>query len=69
MGQQEVYTLLEKHKDEWLSSRDIYSKLKASSGSVITSLHKLRKSKTVNFKMAKLGKTSNREVYVYRFKQ
>ena len=69
MGQQEVYDTLKKNKGKWLSSKEIAKSLKSSSGSVITSLHKLRKSKTVSFKMAKLGKISNREVYVYRFKK
>lgn len=67
MGQQEVYTLLKRHSDKWLSAREIAKKLKASSGSVINSLKKLRKAKIIGFKFEK--RIANRKVYVYKFRK
>jgi len=71
MGQQEVYTLLKRHRNKWLSAREIAEKLKMSSGSVITSLKKLRKCNIVNYKLT-TGATksgSKRKVYIYRFRK
>ncbi len=68
MGQQEVYDLLKRYGNKWLSSKEIAKKLKASSGSVITSLKKLREGKIISFKMGKTpGKNNNRKIYLYRF--
>lgn len=67
MGQQEVYSFLKKHRSKWYSSRDIADKLSSSSGSVITSLHKLRKGGIIAFKLQK--RIANRKVYVYRFRK
>ncbi len=67
MGQEEVYTLLKRHKEKWLSAKEIAKRLKASSGSVITSLKKLREGKIISFKLAK--RIANRKVYVYRFRK
>ncbi len=65
MGQQEVYDILKKHRNKWLSSKEIAKKLKTSSGSAITSLKKLREGKIISFKLEK--RIANRKVYVYRF--
>jgi len=65
MGQQEVYDLLKKHRNKWLSSKEIAKKIKASSGSVINSLKKLREGNIISFKFVK--RVANRKVYVYRF--
>jgi biotin operon repressor len=71
MGQEDVYLLLKKHKKRWLSSREIIDMSKKSSGSVITSLQKLRKSGIVDFKMGKATARliGRRKVYIYRFKK
>ena len=72
MGQQEVYDVLKRYKNgtKWLSTREIADKLKASAGSTITSLKKLRESNVISFKYekrpTKLG--GKKLVYVYRFK-
>ena len=65
MGQQEVYNLLKKYRKKWFSTKEIVDKLKISSGSVTSSLKKLRESNSINFKLEK--KIANRKVYVYRF--
>ncbi len=67
MGQQDVYDLLKKHKNKWLSSKEIAKRLKASSGSVITSLKKLREGRIISFKLEK--RIANKKVYVYRFRK
>ena len=64
MGQQEVYDLLKRHRNKWLSAREMVDKLKISSGSVINSLKKLREGKIIGFKLEK--RIANRKVYVYR---
>ena len=68
MGQQEVYSLLKKHRAKWFTSKEIASKLNASLGSVTTCLKKLRDSSAVNFKYPnKQGQGKNS--YVYRFRE
>ena len=68
MGQQEVYTLLKKHKDKWFTSKEIANKLKASLGSVTTCLKKLRDSSAVSFKYPnKSGQGKNS--YIYKFRE
>ena len=69
MGQQEVYIFLKKHRKKWFFSRDIADKLKISIGSVLTSLKRLRKTKMVDYKLAKeaTGWVGKRKAYVYRF--
>ena len=68
MGQQEVYTLLKKHKSKWFTSKDIAKKLHASLGSVTTCLKKLRDSSAVSFKYPnKQGQRKNS--YVYKFRE
>ena len=71
MGQQEVYNFLKRHRNKWISAREIISKLKISQGAVAMSLSKLRKGKIINHKLAKksAGGSSKRKVYVYRFKE
>ena len=70
MGQQEVYSLLKRHRKKWLPSKEIAKRLKVSSGSVVCSLNKLRKSDIISYKMSKVpGKNNNRKVYVYRFRK
>lgn len=71
MGQEEVYLLLKRNKTRWLSAREIIDKLKKSSGSVITSLQKLRRGKIISFKFGKrpTKPTGRRNVYIYRFKK
>lgn len=71
MGQQEVYELLRRHRNKWFSAREIAEKLKMSSGSLMNSLKKLRKSKTVNYKLTKRATKSGskREIYVYGFRK
>ena len=68
MGQQEVYTLLKKHKSKWFTSKDIAIKLHASLGSVTTCLKKLRDSSAVSFKYPnKQGQGKN--FYIYKFRE
>jgi len=67
MGQQEVYDLLKRHRKKWLSTREVADKLKISSGSVTMSLKKLRKTKLVDYKLARtLTNRPDRRGYVYR---
>ena len=68
MGQQEVYSLLKKHKAKWFTSKEIADKLRASVGSVTTCLKKLRDSSDVSFKYPhklRQGKNS----YIYKFRE
>ena len=68
MGQQEVYTLLKKHKTKWFTSKEIAGKLNASVGSVTTCLKKLRDSSAVSFKYPnKSGQGKNS--YIYKFRE
>ena len=68
MGQQEVYTLLKKHKTKWFTSKEIANKLRASVGSVTTCLKKLRDSAAVSFKYPnKQGQGKNS--YIYKFRE
>ena len=68
MGQQEVYTLLKKHKTKWFTSKEIANKLNASVGSVTTCLKKLRDSSAVSFKYPnKSGQGKNS--YIYKFRE
>lgn len=70
MGQQEVYTFLKKHRNKWLSSKELAKKLKVSLGSVTMSLQKLRKGNILSFKLK--GKATNptgRKSYVYKFRK
>jgi len=69
MGQQEVYDLLRKYKNRWLSAREMIDKLKTSPGSVITSLKKLREDNVVSFKFERRPSKhgGKKRVYVYRF--
>ncbi len=54
MGQQEVFTFLEKNRNKWFTSRQVADKLKASYGSVCVSIMKLRMSGQIKFKKSKL---------------
>ena len=69
MGQQEVYNLLKRHRNKWLSSREMIDQLKTSAGSIMTPLKKLRDGNVISFKYekrpTKLG--GKKTVYVYRF--
>ena len=68
MGQQEVYSLLKKHKIKWFTSKEIANKLDASLGSVTTCLKKLRDSSSVSFKYQnKSGQGKN--CYIYKFRE
>ena len=64
MGQQEVFDFLKKNQDKWWTSKQIALGLKASIGSVTTTLTKLRKRKDVKYKMSK-EKTN---MYLYQYK-
>ena len=70
MGQQEVFTFLEKNRNKWFTSRQIADKLKTSYGSVSVSIMKLRQSGQIKFNKNKLRtKTHGRvEVFIYRYK-
>ena len=68
MGQQEVYTLLKKHKRKWFTSREIASKLSASVGSVTTCLKKLRDSAAVSFKYPSKS-AQGKNSYIYKFRE
>lgn len=70
MGQAEVFEFLKKNKNKWFTSRQIADKLKASYGSVSTSLTKLRQTEQIGFKNNKTntkirGRTG---VYIYSHK-
>jgi len=71
MGQQDVYSYLRKNKRKWFISKEIAKGLKASIGSVTTSLKRLRESKQVLFRITKLEskKAGKRKVYEYKFKK
>jgi len=70
MGQQEVFTFLEKNRNKWFTSRQIADKLKASFGSVSVSIMKLRQSEQIKFKKNKLHIKTHGRVgkFVYRNK-
>ena len=70
MGQQEIYTFLNKNTNKWFDSREIAKKLKISSGSVATSLKRLKESKFIFFREKKkwVWPQSFRKVYEYKFK-
>ena len=70
MGQQEVFTFLEKNSKKWFTSRQIADKLKASYGSVSVSIMKLRQSGQINFKKSKLRTKSHGRAgeFIYRKK-
>ena len=70
MGQQEVFTFLEKNRNKWFTSRQIADKLKVSYGSVVTSIMKLRQSEQIRFKNNKtvIKIQGRRGEYVYRHK-
>jgi len=71
MGQQEIYTFLNKNKHKWFDSKEIAKKLKISSGSITTSLKRLKESKFIFFRKKKRGAwpKSRRKVYEYKFKK
>ncbi len=68
MGQQEVYTLLKKHKSRWFTSKEIADKLNASLGSVTTCLKKLRDGSAVSFKYPNKSK-QGKNCYIYKFRE
>ena len=70
MGQQEVFTFLEKNRNKWFTSRQIADKLKVSFGSVSVSIMKLRQSEQIKFKKNKLRTKTHGRVgkFVYRHK-
>ena len=65
MGQQEVYDFLKKNKGNWFTSKQIANKVGVSVGSVTVSLAKLRRMKSVFYKISK--KRTN--LYLYKFKE
>ena len=71
MGQQEVYSFLERHKNNWFSSKELIEKLKLSAGSITTSLMKLRKGNLIYFesRIRTIKSGAKRKVYVYRFRK
>jgi len=68
MGQQEVYDYLKKHKGKWFTSKEIAEGLKASVGSVTTSLKKLRDSSAVDSEYKRRIAPRSKNAYFYRFK-
>ena len=70
MGQQEVFTFLEKNRNKWFTSMQVSDNLKASYSSVSVSIMKLRQSGLIKFKKNILsGKTHGRVgKFVYRYK-
>jgi len=70
MGQQEVFTFLEKNRNKWFTSRQIADKIKASFGSVSVSVMKLRQSEQIKFKKNKLRTEIHGRLgkFVYRHK-
>ena len=70
MGQQEVFTFLEKNRNNWFTSRQIADKLKVSYGSVSVSIMKLRQSGQIKFKKSKLRTKTHGRVgeFIYRKK-
>ncbi len=71
MGQEEVYSLLKRHRNKWFSSKEVAERLKLSIGSVTNSLKKLRKGNVIHFKLRKemTNPVDRRKGYVYRFKK
>ena len=65
MGQQEVYDFFKHNPGKWFTSKQIAKKIGPSLGSVTTTLAKLRKSKSIVYKMSQ--KRTN--MYLYRFKE
>ena len=70
MGQAEVFEFLKKNKNKWFTSRQIADRLKVNSGSVSTSIMKLRQSEQIRFKNNKTNTKlqGRRGEYVYRHK-
>ena len=68
MGQQEVYDFLKKHRNEWFTSKEIASLLKASLGSVTSCLKKLRESYAITFKYGNMS-GSGKNAYIYKFRK
>jgi len=69
MGQQEVYDLLKRHKNKWLSSKEMALELRISLGSVTVSLQKLRKANILSYKLrGNANSVTGRKSYIYRFK-
>ena len=69
MGQQDVYEFLKKNKRKWFSGRDIANGLKASIGSTVTSLKRLRESGQIYFRTIdrKIAPTGRKKIYVYKY--
>lgn len=71
MGQQEVYNLLKKHKNKWLSAREV-AKLQGASFNIATSnLRRLRKRGVIMFKtvVRVVKPAGKRPFYVYKYKK
>jgi len=70
MGQQEVFSFLKKNRNKWFTTKQIIKGLKASAGSVTTSLKKLRDSGQINFKMGAVDfrRLGGRRLFAYKFK-
>ena len=71
MGQQEVFTFFKRNRHKWFTTRQIAERLKASFGSVTTSLKIMRESRQVNCKktIADAHRLGGRMVYTYKFKK
>jgi predicted transcriptional regulator len=70
MGQQEVFTFLKKKRNKWFTAKQIAKGLKASYGSVGTSLMKLRMSGQIRYKKNKIRAHIHGRIgkFVYRHK-
>lgn len=71
MGQQEVFAFLERNRNKWFITRQIAERLKASFGSVTTSLKIMRESNQINYKkiIANSQGLGRRWVFAYKFKK
>ena len=71
MGQQEVFAFLKRNRNKWFTTRQMAKRLKASFGSVTTSLKILRESKQVNYKktIANSQGLGRRAVFTYKFRK
>lgn len=71
MGQQEVLEYFKKHKDEWLTTRDIHPHIDSNMHSLTCALKKLRDYKSIRYKeILTVNKINNlQRLFIYKYKR
>lgn len=71
MGQQEVYDLLKKHKEQWLSAGEVAKLLNSSFNNVTSNLRRLRNADVIMCKtvLKSIEPAGKRPIYIYRYKK